>query len=628
MKKRWWILLVAIASVLALGALVVYWLWPADPGPTEDDVADLRELTSDRIAAFGSAEALEEYLAATREVQEEISERSQDEFSFGVEEQAEVAEAPAPEPASAGDESITNVQEAGIDEGGIVKTHGDHLVVLRRGRLFSVHIGDAAMTAVSMVDAPPAGSRGGYYDEMLVHGDTIIVVGYNYNEDGTELGFFHIDASGVITRRGTYYLRSGDYYSSRNYASRLLGDRLIFYMPVGLRGDELPAMRSGGRDWREIIEASAIYRPLQAALYPVVHTIVDCDLSRPALSCTARGIVGPGGRTFYVSPSAVWVWVTEEWWEREHEGPAASSVLYRLPLDGGAPSALRAWGAPVDQLSFKEADGHIHVLVRSEGQGDAMWSGEVSDGDVALLRFPINRLDGVVDAAASHYTVLPRPTGRGYEFQNRYVGAHLLYGLGGGWYGENDTPSGSVHVVPFAGGRARAVELPHVVDRIEALGDRAIVIGSSGRDLHFTTIQLERPSIAGSFVQPGSSQGETRTHGFFYRSTGEDEGMLGLPVRGSGASGWEQLDEDSAGIVFLRVRGPALGRVGFLRSSGGATEDRCIASCSDWYGNARPIFYRGRILALLGYELVEGRMVDDALAEVARVNFYEAMPGR
>src|SRR5262245_38133750 len=62
---------------------------------------------------------------------------------------AEVEEAPAPaaeaaEEPSAGTppaESITNVQHAGVDEGGIVKLHGDHLVVLRRGRLFSIEIG-------------------------------------------------------------------------------------------------------------------------------------------------------------------------------------------------------------------------------------------------------------------------------------------------------------------------------------------------------------------------------------------------------------------------------------------------------------------------------------------------------
>src|SRR5215813_8420253 len=50
-------------------------------------------------------------------------------------------------------ESVTNVQHAGVDEGGIVKIHGDHLVILRRGRLFTVSIADRNLEPVSAVDA-------------------------------------------------------------------------------------------------------------------------------------------------------------------------------------------------------------------------------------------------------------------------------------------------------------------------------------------------------------------------------------------------------------------------------------------------------------------------------------------
>jgi len=66
-------------------------------------------------------------------------------------------------------ESITNVQHAGVDEGGIVKLHGDHLVVLRRGRLFIVAIGGTSSTN-SAVDAFGQTSipRYTWYDEMLV----------------------------------------------------------------------------------------------------------------------------------------------------------------------------------------------------------------------------------------------------------------------------------------------------------------------------------------------------------------------------------------------------------------------------------------------------------------------------
>jgi uncharacterized secreted protein with C-terminal beta-propeller domain len=48
------------------------------------------------------------------------------------------------------EESITNVQHAGVDEGGIVKVHGDHLVVLRRGRLFTIAIGDGALKPIRL----------------------------------------------------------------------------------------------------------------------------------------------------------------------------------------------------------------------------------------------------------------------------------------------------------------------------------------------------------------------------------------------------------------------------------------------------------------------------------------------
>ncbi len=50
-------------------------------------------------------------------------------------------------------ESVTNVQHAGVDEGGIVKVHGDHLVILRRGRLFTVAVNDKQLQPGVHADA-------------------------------------------------------------------------------------------------------------------------------------------------------------------------------------------------------------------------------------------------------------------------------------------------------------------------------------------------------------------------------------------------------------------------------------------------------------------------------------------
>ena len=131
-------------------------------------------------------------------------------------------------------ESVTNVQHAGVDEGDIVKVHGNHLVMLRRGRLFTVAIGSGALEPISSVDAfgPDIDPGGTWYDEMLVSDDTVVVIGYSYQRGGTEVGLFQIDPDGKLTYRSTYHLRSNDYYSSRNYASRLIGNKLIFYTPL------------------------------------------------------------------------------------------------------------------------------------------------------------------------------------------------------------------------------------------------------------------------------------------------------------------------------------------------------------------------------------------------------------
>ncbi|HYJ92523.1 MAG TPA: beta-propeller domain-containing protein, partial [Pyrinomonadaceae bacterium] len=150
-----------------------------------------------------------------------------------------LADAPEPSPAKAGsddkakEESITNTQHAGVDEGDIVKLHGDHLVILRRGRIFTVRIGDDSLKPIDSVNAypPSIDPSNDWYDEMLIAQDTIAVIGYSYGRGGTEINLFDIDEDGHLGYRATYHLRSNDYYSSRNYASRLIGTKLIFYTP-------------------------------------------------------------------------------------------------------------------------------------------------------------------------------------------------------------------------------------------------------------------------------------------------------------------------------------------------------------------------------------------------------------
>jgi hypothetical protein len=52
-----------------------------------------------------------------------------------------------------------------------------------------------------------------------------------------------------------------------------------------------------------------------------------------------------------------------------------------------------------------------------------------------------------------------------------------------------------------------------------------------------------------------------------------------------------------------------------------AVDDGCRASCVDWYGNARPLFVKNRVFALLGYEIVEGELAGGRIREKRRMTF-------
>jgi hypothetical protein len=601
------------------------------------------------LPAFASEADLGAYL---RRLSKEQQARSEEFSGQGTEGgvAGNVAAASAPEAEAApvvaqdaasrtapGEESVTNVQHAGVDEGGIVKVHGDYLVMLRRGRLFTVAVGDNALRPVSATDAfgPDIDPGASWYDELLVSGDAVVVIGFSYERGGTEVGLFRIFPDGRLEHRSTYHLRSNDYYSSRNYASRLIDGKLIFYTPLylGLNMEDpfedFPAMRrwhQGAEDdpFERILPATRVYHPggtLTAASGVALHTVTVCDLRAEAMGCEGTAVLGPPGRVFYVSPGAVYVWVSD--WVRREGARGAENMLYRIPLDGGGPSALAVRGSPVDQFSFLEsADRHLNVLVRSGADGDGMWHGETTGGATELLRISLGSFgDGTDTAPVEAYRTLPTPAG--HTFQNRFVGDYLLYGTGSGWGPPEQRAAATLYAVPWVEGGASELLLPHGVDRIEAMGGDAVVVGTDGQNLHFSAVKLDgRPRLAQRYVSAGATQGELRSHGFFYKPDGRDSGILGLPIRGGSEPGYAHLSQGSASILFLRNRPSRFEELGELAA--GAEEsvnDGCRASCVDWYGNARPLFLRGRIFALLGYEIVEGRLDGGTIREARRISY-------
>jgi len=550
---------------------------------------------------------------------------------------------------SADGESITNTQEAGVDEGGIVKVRGNFLIVLRRGRLFTLSIADRGMRPVDMIDAYPPGaqSRGDWYDEMLVSGDWVVVVGYSYSRAGTEINRFRLSSDGQLTFVDAYHLRSNDYYNSSNYASRMIGNRLIFYTPLYLRytdnpADALPGLKRwrgdpADRAFRPIATPRQIYFSPAMLRNPegvlsTLHSLTTCDLVAPELSCSATGILGPASREFYVSGSGIYLWVDSQ---AEQTGRFPfNRQIFRLPFGAERPSAVGVRGGVIDQFAFREdaAEGMLNVLVQASEYGGQMWLPEAPPRTVALLRIPLSEFgDGSREVRRRFYRLLPNP-GAGYLSENRFIGDHIVYG-----YGTRIDPSASPRPTAVAaslrGGPAIPLEMRHGVSRIEALGRDALVVGDGERgSLGFTAIELGQPEarLGDSYFMPAATQGEARSHAFFYnpdpRTPDGASGVLGLPIARPIDGRYYGLIQSAAGMLFLRREQRRFSPAGTLDAEvRNVADDDCVASCLDWYGNARPIFLRGRIFALLGYELVEGRIGENGrIAETGRLNFAPA----
>jgi hypothetical protein len=221
---------------------------------------------------------------------------------------------------------------------------------------------------------------------------------------------------------------------------------------------------------------------------------------------------------------------------------------------------------------------------------------------------------------------LPTPTPG--DFQNRFVGDYVLYGTGNYEWSTPQNRPNTIVVAALRDGRLAELPLAHSIDRIEVMGKDAVIVGSGSGQVFFSAIALPQrasPFLSDTYARPGA-QSETRSHGFFFNPDPDGvSGVLGLPVTRPARPAIRQLTEDSAAVMFLRRANDRFVPLGELDAQqGNLVDDSCRASCVDWYGNARPIFYQGRVFALMGYELVEGALTRDAIAERGRANFAPA----
>ena len=552
-------------------------------------------------------------------------------------EAAPMAAAPAAAGAAkSADESVTNVQHAGVDEGGIVKLHGDYLVVLRRGRLFTVARRRRQLEPVSQADAFGAGidaAAAPGTTRCSSGGNTIAVIGYSYERGGTEIGLFDISAAGRLRvqrhlspalERLLLVAQLREPPDRRE--ARLLHAALP--QPLG-RPDPrgaFPALRkwhagATQAEFRRIAPATRIYRS-DEALDPV---------PRPR-AAHGLGLRPRAGRAQL----------------REHGGarPAGTRFLrlarLGLRLDDG-PSAGQSVPHSARRLRAERAQGQRQpdrpVLVprrrgrhleraRALQRRAARACGRPSPAP-ATSRCCACRSRASPTAATARPSAPTAPcrAWKATRCRTAIVGPYLLYGAGAGWRRPRAAADGRIYAVDYAhslsaGAEAYEIPLPHGVDRIEPLGANAVVVGSDGRDLHFTACAWRafrsRPAATCARTPRRARRAATASS---TRRKAKSTAWSACRSSAAAKPPAEQLRKTSASLLFLRNRSLALTELGTLDARAGHADDGCRASCVDWYGNSRPLFLRGRVFALLGYEIVEGRLRGERIAEARRISF-------
>ena len=349
--------------------------------------------------------------------------------------------------------SITNTQEADVDEGGIVKVRGDMLVILRRGRLFTVSLAGGGMRPVDSINAFPPGvsGQGDWYDEMLLSGDRV---------DRRRLQLCarrHRDQPLPPRRRRPAALRG-------RLSSAL--ERLLFLAQLCLAADRQPAdllhaalsrlgrgsargaarhaqmgaaaMTSDRRSAGSPARARSSSRPRCATTtgdeIEALHSVTNCDLVAPELDLLGDRRARPGLAHLLRLRRTRSICGSSDFRRRAAPGRATEAFVYRLPFGRERPSAIGARGRAGRSILVPRGPRRRHAERAGARRAAAAtrWAGRRSAAAGSPCCACRSPRSATARARRRRRAIAGCRARRGdeYSFHNRFVGDHVLYGAG------------------------------------------------------------------------------------------------------------------------------------------------------------------------------------------------------
>jgi Beta propeller domain len=576
---------------------------------------------------------------------------------------------------------ITNNQNVGVDEGGIIKQIGPYLLVLQDGRIFTVDT-RASMRLSDRLNVYTSVSRGAWYDEMLVQGDRVLVTAYSYAERATVMSVFRVDmTTGKLTRDGSFAVSSQDYYSGSNYATRIVGDKLVFRITSNLasswQGPQAPSItvrpnenEEGSRRAMPLVKVQNLYRPLLTATNYVAQTIVICQLGNAKTSdliCRSESFIGPRASELLVTTTDAYLWNGAGWYDSYSQvwrqiyrdsagfmtaqnakcaglGPITQndirpSVVYKVPLNGATPSVAMTRGQPSSQFALEVQNNRFHMISNWTQDACAMY-GFQAPSQLTLTSIPLRQFGTTPRPFdASNVNNLP---GVGQPTQVRFMRDWMVY--------QTPRPSAlaptqsltpveanarnTIYATPLARPRETITSgVPYPVTRLQPMAGGMLAIGPiAPNNLGVSWLASSTAfKPASTLTMTGRIESEGRSHAFSSTQLPDDRSLFGLPtVRVDDGQVRSVARSASSNLSFLTMTPTgdlsSVGDIAMSKTDPNSTY-RCEVSCIDWYGNSRAVFTGGRIFALLGTEIVEGRLSGSQMGVIGRLDMTGPVEG-
>ena len=389
-----WMEAAAVLAIVAAGGtqteLYKQWKEPAlssdadmeKPVAEQDTESSVQPEEVTASGEFKQADSEEELYKTLQELEKQTGSYARGGDIMLLEESAEIATMDAGVTDTAANQKVTgeadfsqtNVREAGVDEGDVVKTDGSYLYILKSSA--SVRIVDIRGTKMKEIAKIQPEKLNESIEDLYLDGDRLMLVttGYESSMEEAESDMYtvnryqytaltvyditereHPEMAGRITQEGDYRQsrKKGDYVYLLTQYSPSLGDSFEDSSVMPLVNEQKLAI-------------SDVYLPDQTS-QPDYLVASGINIQDPENVISSKGIVS-GAADFYMSSDNLFI-CNNNW----NDGKSSTEILRFACVDGEitAGAMCELPGFLNDTFSLDEYQGYLRVLLTEDSNGES-----------------------------------------------------------------------------------------------------------------------------------------------------------------------------------------------------------------------------------------------------------------